>query len=636
MKDYFISVPIGNRMLTKTLRETVLKELKRTNVKRIFTGAIVTSDDALHQESLRVTRDNVKFFKDNGYEVGIWILSSTPRCENNAQKQIRDDGKEKGFYCHADEKILSLYSQHVYDFAMTGADIIMFDDDFHSSHGGFNKVPGCFCPHHERIFNEKFPHLDFSLVKDKFWEDSEYKQAYLSVMGEVLENYARTMRQAADNANPSVRLAVCLHPADYYINGTDAATIAKLLAGNTKPLVRLIGAPYWDFFADYPDRLSTVIELERAQMEWFKDKGDIEIMAEGDTFPRPRSISSSATLECFDIAIRADGKTDGILKYMMDYFSNANYECGYMDNHIENQKIHEDVRRHFADKTATGVRVYTFPEKVKESLYKYSPTHFTSMIRPNEGFVLTQLGIPTTYEGEGVTAVAFGENARWLTDNELKNGLITDIVGARALTDLGVDCGFLEDLGGYSPAYEDFGNEVKHRITGADKGIHKVKVKDGAKVLSYYIDRIPFYAGEPMEKVNPSAYLYENAKGQRFYVLCFDASVSVKSVKSLLEHYRSYAKTEQVIKACEWLSGNKLPAYTLKNPDVYIMCKEDEKSLSVGVWNFSRDKIRAPKITLDKEYKSVTPINGTASLSGDTVTLSTLYPFEFMGFVVEK
>ena len=29
------------------------------------------------------------------------------------------------------------------------------------------------------------------------------------------------------------------------IDGTNAYELAKILAGNTKPLVRLIGAPYW-------------------------------------------------------------------------------------------------------------------------------------------------------------------------------------------------------------------------------------------------------------------------------------------------------------------------------------------------------------------------------------------------------
>ena len=48
---------------------------------------------------------------------------------------------------------------------------------------------------------------------------------------------------------------------------------------------------------------------------WTKN-GEIEIMAEGDVYPRPRTLCPASCLEGFDTAIRASGCTDGVLKYV--------------------------------------------------------------------------------------------------------------------------------------------------------------------------------------------------------------------------------------------------------------------------------------------------------------------------------
>ena len=68
------------------------------------------------------------------------------------------------------------------------------------------------------------------------------------------------------------------------------------------------------------------------ESSWTK-AGDIEILAEGDAFPRPRTRCPASYLEGFDTAIRASGCTDGILKYGIDYFSNTDYETGYAAFH---------------------------------------------------------------------------------------------------------------------------------------------------------------------------------------------------------------------------------------------------------------------------------------------------------------
>ena len=84
-------------------------------------------------------------------------------------------------------------------------------------------------------------------------------------------------------------------------------------------------------------------------LETLKDKG-IELISEGDTWPRPRFVTSAARLECFDMALRADGNIDGILKYMECYVSSAAYETGFVDAHIAHEGLYQQIEQHFSGK----------------------------------------------------------------------------------------------------------------------------------------------------------------------------------------------------------------------------------------------------------------------------------------------
>ena len=109
-------------------------------------------------------------------------------------------------------------------------------------------------------------------------------------------------------------------------------SISKALAGDTKPIIRLIGAPYWAVDKFLGNMLQDVVELERMESSWTSAE-DIEIIAEGDTYPRPRYIVPSSLLEMYDMAMRIDGSHTGILKYMVDYNSTAEFETSYLTRH---------------------------------------------------------------------------------------------------------------------------------------------------------------------------------------------------------------------------------------------------------------------------------------------------------------
>ena len=95
------------------------------------------------------------------------------------------------------------------------------------------------------------------------------------------------MRESVDSVNTEIRLGTCTCMSSWDIDGISAKDTAYILAGNTKPFLRLIGAPYWAVERNWGNCIQDVVELERMESSWTREE-EIEIMAEGDAYPRPR------------------------------------------------------------------------------------------------------------------------------------------------------------------------------------------------------------------------------------------------------------------------------------------------------------------------------------------------------------
>ncbi len=166
---------------------------------------------------------------------------------------------------------------------------------------------------------------------------------------------------------------------------------------------------------------------------------------------------------------------------------------------------------------------------------------------------------------------------------------------------------------------EYFPDENEHTPLSNSAGLYDVKLRDGAKVLSYY----------KADGQKPCAYTYENGSGKRFYVICADMDLS-RDNSSLR---RSYSR--QLIAAYEWLCGSKLPAVCTGNPDLYMLCKQKGGKLAVGLWNFFEDSIPRAQIALGRRYSDVEFINCSGRLEGDKILLDTeIAAFGFAGFEV--
>ena len=406
------------------------------------------------------------------------------------------------------------------------------------------------------------------------------------------------------------------------IDGTDAYELAKILAGDTKPLARLIGAPYWAVERLYwGNLLQDVIELERMESSWTR-MGEIEIMAEGDAYPRPRTLCPASYLEGFDTAIRVSGCTDGILKYGIDYFSDADYEKGYAKAHELNCGVYEKIDEMFQNKTHCGVRVYESMKKIADMVVPTKvnkEADIQAMFFSRAARTLAYNTIPTVYEGDGICGIVFDENARNLPLEALKNGLIIDIAAAEILMERGVDVG-IKEIGDVTDGTEEHYLCDDNHILTLGAVVYDIKLKDKAEILSDI---------ETSQGIVPMSYRYENDNGQRFLVL----NINTRSgADNPLKHY---ARSRQYAEQIQWLGNKKLPAYSYGNPALYMQCKKDETSMAVGLWNFFADAILEPVVELDKSYSEIEFINCDGRIDGDKVYLTEIKPFGFVAFEVK-
>lgn len=630
---YKISVPVMNSNFKRAGAEKTIAELKRLNAERVFLALDrYETDPASRAAVMAELKESCALLKSHGFEVGAWTW--TFWIVNNTQyTNMRSiNGTEiKEFMCPTDEAFTEFACGYIKDIATCGVDLIMFDDDFRF--GNLSDSPACLCDRHiaeiNRITGDSNTREELSRLITEGGKN-KYRDAYLKANGDSFRAFAKAVRQALDEVNPKIRLGACACMSAWDIDGASVGEIAHLLAGNTKPFARLIGAPYWAVNKAWGNSLQDVIELERMESSWTRD-GEIELMAEGDAYPRPRSLCPASYIEGFDTAIRAAGCTDGILKYGIDYVSNADYETGYAERHIRNRELYEKIDKYFGSKASVGVRIYEPMKKIADTeavTRVNSYMNMEDMIFSKAARTLAYNTIPTVYEGSGICGAVFDEAARSLPLEALNNGLILDIAAAEILTERGIDVGikgfFEED--GKAAAGLAHNSDNEHfiyngnRISSCNSKICNIELRDSAEVLS----DIETASG----KLLPVSYRYENADGQRFLVLNINTRIGNSNLLFHYERSRQYAEN------IPWLSGKRLPAYVYGNPALYIQCKSDGNAMAVGLWNFFADTVYEPEIILDKPYSSISFINCNGRLEGDRVYLTDISPFGFAGFEV--
>lgn len=619
---YKLSIPFMLDQIDKYGAQSFIDELKKMKADIVFLALDCYQMDKNKQEKIfKSLKENVPLFQKAGFAVGVWVWTFMIREKNDYVHITSPNGAVDSLQvCPSDKDFCKFAYEYMQNIAKSNPDIILFDDDFR--YGFLNCGLGCTCKNHrayiselvgEDVSTKELASLIFGGGRNK------YRSAYLQANGHYLKEFAKQSRAAVDSINPNIRLGLCACMTNWDFDGVTAAELAHILAGNTKPFLRLIGAPYWANYRNWGNRLQDVIELERMESSWCGE--GIEILAEGDACPRPRFTCPSNVLEGFDMAIRVSGATNGIHKYTLDYNADVAYEQGYNKKHLKNQKIYQQIEQYFSDKQTVGVRVYEHMQKFEDMqvpFYHSGKDSVQDMFFSPAARTLVAQTIPTIYKGLGTVGIAFGENAKYLDDGALENGLILDITAAEILKKKGIDVG-LENIGERFACVQEYFPE-KNRYVGLYGGsAMQILVNERAKVQSYF-------TVESKENIIGS-YVYENAQGQRFLVFAFDGY-------GMSEHtFKQPARGEQIV---EWIHslGKKLPATMLGNPDCYMLCKENEKEKAVWLGNFFADECLNTTVVLDKEYQELKCVNCKGKLNGNKVELEEIAPYASVGFLV--
>lgn len=627
---YCVSIPINcNKFHRIKNKQLLLDELKAFDANRIMLnfenaldGYITLHNDKEYKKHLEYMRAACLFFKQHGYEVGAWFWGlQFDESFNFVKIKTINGNSAKNYACPTDKEFLKTFQNCLKDVAKTGVDIILLNDDVRF--GQWNGF-GCLCENHiDMIRKQAGENIDQELLKKLIVKGgkNKYREILLNVNRSSLENYAIKMRQAVDEVNPDIRLGFCACMSSWDIDG-NAFELARLFAGKTKPILRLIGAPYWAKEKAWGNTLQDVVELERMEASWNK-YSDIELIAEGDAYPRPRINCAANYVEGFDTAVRATGAVDGILKICIDYVSNVGYEKGYLKQYIKNKPVYQEIEKHFSNKKHTGIRVYESMNKVSVMQNPNAlggKSDMENVFFSSAARILASNTIPTVYEGDGITGIAFGENAYALTEDNMNKGLIIDALAAKILSDKGIDVGIDSFGAEVTIKYQYFCDDDNYII--ANHSAYNIKTNPHCKIISY--------GSNNLENPDiPFCYLYQNYNGQKFLVF----NCNAKNSESLLKHQ---ANAKIITDNTRWLSGENLPAFCYGNPNLYIQCKEDSQNLVIGLWNFFEDEVLEPVVFLSKEYQNAEILCGFGKLFKDRVCLTDIPPYSFRGIVLKK
>ncbi|MBQ9880859.1 MAG: hypothetical protein IJM45_10555 [Clostridia bacterium] len=594
-------------------KEEALEAAKKICAKRVLLAIGVPSRD--NTELFKKLAETIAYFKAGGFLTGVWYWAFM--VDFNDFTPIKGNrGESKANYCPLDLGLLDFAAGLVKQIAAMGPEMILYDDDFRFGHidSGF----GCVCDRHRRLIAQKMG-VDESGLPDGIFEAAftgepgPLRRAVMRSWGESMENFARRMRDAADEVDPNVRIGICSCMSVWDTDGTDTFTLAKLLAGNTRPYVRLIGAPYWAAMKAWGNRLQDVIELERMEISW--NGIDAEIVSEGDTFPRPRYKVPASYLDIFDTALRFGGGFSGIQKYAFDYTGSLSYETGYAalpDNgYIDG--ITEGCE-------SVGVRVYEAMKKIGGAALREDIDTVPDLFFSYASKALSANGIPTVYKGAGCAGIAFGENAKYLPKEAFLKPLVLDITAARLLTEKGHDVGVTDFGGAIKPKYQHYLKQDEY-VPAYDLGSEApfcrgVTLRPECEILAEYVCD---------EGAYPAVFGYKN-----FIVLT--ASATPRSELSSADAAFRLPETVWRNYCLPRILKDRipdLPVSAVGHPDLYIQAKRGQNKLAVGIWNCHADAIDGLELTVHGEYREVCGVRCGAVKTENGITVDRIPAFSY-------
>lgn len=622
-----VYVPISVNLSFETIdRESLLAQLRKLGAGTVFLAISEYTEAADICPNIVAYKN---FLEKEGFRTGLWFGGSLLHFHygRRFRQTVLADGSRSKLICPFDARFVAFYADYVKQFVPTGIRLFLLDDDFrlHWTHEA-----ACFCPHHLREYSRR---LGKKVTRKEMASailnggPSEYRSAWLQVNGEALKSFARAIRAAVDEADPSVNIGLCAGGSNLGNDGVGAEELAEILSGGHKPFLRLHGAPYWA--ASNPARpVPYCIEEERLLASLCKE-GTVRI-SEGDTWPRPRLKCPAAYLEGFDAALRAEEKLDGILKYGCDYYAGYAYETGYADAAEKNRGFCAEIEKMFRSKEPCGFNL-------AEDLFCLEKAHFDSDAS-RAGVVgesvfssllfCTQHSMPCCYGKFGQPTVVFGCNAyAFLNVLRFQNGVVLDASAAMILRDAGIDVGLRGEPVPIQDGADAVCTSTKREYFINCRAEVGISFDD---VYSFTVDARADVLTQIRcgKEVCTGAYYYENAEGGRFYVLPY----AMRGTRFPVSAFVSYYRQRELADVYRRMTGQELPAACFGNPGLYTLVKREKNRVAVFLWNYCADPIETPVVQMESAVREIIPLRCGAAAQGRTVSLTRMEPFAMCAF----
>lgn len=640
-----LSIPLMNATSNAETRPIYLSWLQKAGAHRVFVCPENPFGDTERLAEIQQTlAENIAYYSANGLEVGVWIgglghggmLTHETHARIGHYTRIRglgNGGEADDSFCPLDPDFVAMYRQYIRALAEAGAKMIQIDDDLRIAMHGPVAI-GCACPRHMEALNRRakvagLPKADYTreeLAAELFTgKPTPIRKLWLKLQGDTLKDFAAALREELDAIDPTIRLGHCACLSTWDTDGVDSITLSRIFAGSTRPFLRLIGAAYWnDNHTFGTTGLGSIVDLERMQFAWCQEHApDIELMSEGDVYPRPRYNVPSTYVEGFHQALIANGTPD-ILKYMLDYTFDPAYETGYIRRHAHQKALREQIATAFAQTEPAGIYVY-------EAMHKLADLDCTGIpegvlayrLMPHAANFTGAHALPISFTRSDYTNVAMvvGENAKTVPAEVVEMPLVLDATAARILTERGFDVGLDKLAPMDRPAAEVYpaGCVTPHSTqipVDTNGRFYHMTLRAGAAIASRFTNDAPV------------VYRYVRESGAPVVVYAFD----IETIDTCSVFIKNYCRGEQLTDLLP-----PLPVTIRKEPGAYVQARKADGKLVVGIWNFGKDTLLPEEIQLDGTYRTLTPIGDTtATLHGTGVTLKEMIPpYGFAGFVVQ-
>lgn len=607
-----------------------IEDLRTAGATRVcFCGiAPAWADKASRDASAARFGKFARIFEDAGFEVAAWLGGTlgrggdvVDRFDSEYTHAENLDGKvSNGAFCPLDEKFTAAFCDFVQELVKNGAKMIMLDDDYRMELKAGE--PFCFCEHH-RVLMEQYLGRPFD--REEFrgiftGGPCAARDAFIYAQGEGLRRLARALRAAVDELDPTVRMGHCAVLTTWDVEGVDSIALTRILAGGTKPFLRLIGAAYWGHLRTFGCiNLSAIVEYERMQAHWCRDSG-IEIFAEGDVYPRPRYVVPSAFLELLDLSLHASGGLDGNLKFMCSPDLKANADRGYLDRHNRNAAAREWLETHFDGMETLGLRIF---EPIHTIARSARAENYGNRCVPASLRLAAYNAVPSKFDGEGLTVI-WGDAAHFADEETLKHGAVLDGAAAEILVRRGFDIGAVSVGAEYSCTTETYHGDIGDSVGLFGARAFEMELREGAEVLS------------TLNGKHPGSYFYRDAAGRPFLVYAFDGrsiaeNTSFFDFSGISGNYRK----QQLHGILDRL-GVDFPYCAADAPFLYMIAKRNERAMSVYLMNAFEDGVFAPEVNVGEGYTRVESCGCTAVLSDGRVVLSDIAAYASAAFTVYR